>query len=50
MSMDMTRGRIDRRGQLSNSQRLARGLPPKAPFRLYDPSRARGEPHILPVA
>ncbi|GFZ43964.1 hypothetical protein JCM24511_01685 [Saitozyma sp. JCM 24511] len=41
MSMDMTRGRIDRRGQLSNSQRLARGLPPKAPVRLYDPSRAR---------
>ncbi|RSH87394.1 hypothetical protein EHS25_003304 [Saitozyma podzolica] len=41
MSMDETPGRIDRRAQLSNSQRLARGLAPKAPVRLYDPSRAR---------
>jgi hypothetical protein len=49
MSMDETPGRIDRRAQLSNSQRLARGLAPKAPVRLYDPSRARGEPHILRV-
>jgi hypothetical protein len=38
MSMDETPGRIDRRAQLSNSQRLARGLAPKAPVRLYDPT------------
>jgi hypothetical protein len=33
---------VDRRAQLSNGERFARGLPPNPPARHYDPARAAG--------
>ncbi|WWC62176.1 uncharacterized protein I303_104770 [Kwoniella dejecticola CBS 10117] len=42
-----TNTRVTRNDRLTNAQRIARGLPPRAPGRLYD---ATAPHHLLPRA
>nr|XP_019007552.1 uncharacterized protein I206_07815 [Kwoniella pini CBS 10737]OCF46333.1 hypothetical protein I206_07815 [Kwoniella pini CBS 10737] len=42
-----TNSKVTRNDRLTNSQRIARGLPPRAPVRLYDPTAPH---HFLPRA